>query len=263
MTPSLLTAPSHEVDKAASAATVLPVVEAAATAKAADEAAGRRPQRPPFIPEEFWEDETGEVRLEALAQAYQALADRLSQSQAPASPDDYAITAGHPLLASDPDLNATLHEAGFSPQQAQLVYDLAAERVLPVIETLASEFEADRQLVRLVDHFGGEERWQEVSRQLLSWGKANLPPEVLHALSTTYEGVLALHRMMDGGETAGLEADAPPDFRSPTPAAMGGMDEDGLKSLMRDPRYWRDRDPVVMRRVTDGFRRLYPGEDQP
>ena len=32
-----------------------------------------------------------------------------------------------------------------------------------------------------------------------------------------------------------------------------------LRALMRDPKYWRERDPAVVARVTEGFRRLYPG----
>jgi hypothetical protein len=27
---------------------------------------------------------------------------------------------------------------------------------------------------------------------------------------------------------------------------------------MRDPRYWRDRNPELIAQVTDGFQRLYP-----
>lgn len=34
--------------------------------------------------------------------------------------------------------------------------------------------------------------------------------------------------------------------------------EGELRNLMRDPRYWRDHDGDLVRRVTDGFRRLYP-----
>ena len=35
-------------------------------------------------------------------------------------------------------------------------------------------------------------------------------------------------------------------------------DEAALSQMMRDPRYWRDRDPDVIAKVTEGFRRLYP-----
>ena len=30
-----------------------------------------------------------------------------------------------------------------------------------------------------------------------------------------------------------------------------------LHAMMRDPKYWRDRDPAFVAKVTDGFKRLY------
>lgn len=268
MSDNLLSASPAELTKAAAAADVLPVAEAAATFSAAS---GRPGQRPPFIPEKFWDAETGTVRLEALAKSYQELErrmggmvslpgpdaspeDRFAFERArgvPETPDAYQIAERHPLLQPDPDLNARLHTAGFTPEQAQLVYDLAHERVLPVIEDLAAQFEADRQLVRLIDHFGGEDRWSEISRQLLAWGKANLSPDVLSALATTYEGVVALDSMMSSGEPA-LGSGGGPGGDAPG--------EDDLKAMMRDPRYWRDRDPAFVAKVGAGFSRLYPGQ---
>lgn len=36
------------------------------------------------------------------------------------------------------------------------------------------------------------------------------------------------------------------------------LSENQLKELMRDPRYWRDRDPEIIEKVRQGFRRLFP-----
>lgn len=223
------------------------------------------------IPPEFLDPATGQVNLEALLRAYldlqqssrgmvrvpggdadpATLAAFRSALGVPESPDGYQVTAPHALLTPDPAVNARLHAAGFTPQQVQLVYDLAAERILPVLESMAAEVDGDRELARLVEHFGGEERWAEISRQLLAWGKATLPADVLAALSSTADGVVALYRMMQSGEPSlgGLDR-----------AAAGPGGEDEIKALMRDPKYWRDRDPAVMRKVADGFKRLYPGQ---
>ena len=35
------------------------------------------------------------------------------------------------------------------------------------------------------------------------------------------------------------------------------MSEQDLQAMMRDPRYWRDRDPSFVAQVTDGFRKMY------
>ncbi|MDF1750832.1 MAG: hypothetical protein P1V34_18360 [Alphaproteobacteria bacterium] len=34
--------------------------------------------------------------------------------------------------------------------------------------------------------------------------------------------------------------------------------EQQLRQMMRDPRYWRDRDPQVLNAVSEGFKQLYP-----
>lgn len=37
--------------------------------------------------------------------------------------------------------------------------------------------------------------------------------------------------------------------------------EEELREMMKDKRYWRDRDPAFIRAVADGYRRLYHGKD--
>ncbi len=216
---------------------------------------------------------TGRIDVAALSAAYLDMLDRLDGAvvvpgpdddeaahirfrQAlgiPDRPDDYPVRVDHPRLGIDPDVNARLHAAGFTPAQAQLVYDLAVERVMPVLEQMGESQRVETDLAKLVEHFGGEDRWGEISRQLAAWGKAHLPEDVYAALASTREGVLALWRMMADGE---------PDLVTPNGGGGGGNGapgEDDLKALMRDPRYWKHRDPAVVRRVAEGFRRLYPG----
>lgn len=225
--------------------------------------------RPADVPEKFWDGENGALRVDALLKSYLELERRLSQRLAPPgdaadeeqrrrwremmdipdSPDGYRVEAKHELCGADPEINAKLHEAGFSCAQVQLVYDLAAERLLPLIAEAAQQFEADRQAEKLRAHFGGEERFRRMAGQLAAWGRANLPPAVFEALATTSEGVLALERMMQGNEPS-LERDAAP------PAAP---DEGELRRMMRDPRYWRQREPEFVKRVTEGFRKLVNG----
>ena len=62
-------------------------------------------------------------------------------------------------LSPDPDVNRRLHEAGFSNDQAKLVYSLAQEYVGPLVQQAAVEFEAERQTERLAKHFGGADKW--------------------------------------------------------------------------------------------------------
>ncbi len=238
----------------------------------------RGPQRParsripesPRMPEKFRDPDSGELRVDALLRSYLELERKLARMVelpqpdsppetagafrramgVPDTPEDYPVQPPHPMIQPDPDINAALHAAGFTPEQAQLVYDLAAERMLPAVQELAGNFEAERQLERLVEQFGGEDKWREVAAALGAWGRKNLPAEVFEALSTTYEGVLAMHRMMANGEP-GLGASGAP---------VPDVNEDDLKRLMADPKYWRERDPRTIAKVQDGFKRLFSGE---
>ena len=215
-----------------------------------DEAPAR--QRPEDIPEKFWDGERGEIRTEALLKSYTELERKMGSMPAldiPSSPEEYAIQLDDPLLQSDPDINGRLHAAGFTRQQAQLVYELAAERLTPMIAEVASVFEAENQIRRLVDHFGGAETWRQASQQITAWGKSSLPSQVFEALATTSEGVLAMHRMMSEGEPSLVHGGS---------TANAAPTEVELKEWMRDPRYWRDQDPSFIDKVRQGFRKLYP-----
>jgi hypothetical protein len=228
--------------------------------------AGKPSPRPAEVPEKFWDAATGTLRVEALLKSYLELERRLSQRagrpgpdaapeelqrfrQAMGIPDSaeaYAITAPHDLCCPDPEVNHRLHAAHFTNEQAQLVYDLAAERLLPLIAEAAAQYEADRQRETLIRHYGGEEGFRRMAAQLSAWGQAKLPPAVYAALAATAEGVMALEQMMRGQEPGLSRESEPPSAESETE----------LRAMMRDPRYWRSRDPQFIQRVTEGFRRL-------
>ncbi|MFV3127610.1 capsid assembly protein [Niveispirillum sp. KHB5.9] len=224
------------------------------------------PARPDHVPVKFWDPETGTVRVEALLKSYQELERKLStppdpaaeKAKAlallgmPASAEDYCIRCDHGMFEPDAEINSRLFGAGYTPDQAQLLYDLAAERLLPLLQEMAAGFQAEAELEKLVGHFGGQEKWRDLSGQLLAWGSRNLPAPLLDALSGTADGVLALHRLMQdgGGEPKPLRPGAEGD-------GVGQVTD--LNRMIADPRYWRDRDPAFIAKVTDGFRRAYGG----
>jgi hypothetical protein len=170
----------------------------------------------------------------------------------PECAEDYELDISHGLFTADPEVNRRLHAKGLTNEQVQEVYNLAAERLVPAIFELAQEYQADREVERLTAAFGGEERWAEVARQLLAFGQKSLPPDVLASLSSSFEGVMALYRMMQGQGAEPALSGA--DLQS---AAAGAADEITLRGMMRDPRYWRERDPAYVAQVTSGFQRMY------
>jgi hypothetical protein len=246
-------------------------IDGAASAPEDDQDAARppKPPRPAGVPEKFWDGEAGCVRTDALLKSYLEIERKLGSMIAlpaddedregrsrlqralgvPETPDGYEITARSALVEASPEINAKLHAAGFTPQQAQLVYDLAADQLLPLVDELLDEFGSARDSERLANRFGGTEAWRALAGQIKTWGRANLTEEVFATLSASYEGVLAMHQMMQAPEPAVLHNGE---------GAQTAPDETTLSQMMRDPRYWRDRDPDVIAKVTDGFRRLYP-----
>jgi hypothetical protein len=225
--------------------------------------------RPDEVPEKFWDQAAGTVRTDALLRSYLELERRLGRSipkpegqddveginrllgllGRPEEPGGYEIVAPHPLVEPDPELNAVLHDAGFTQRQAQLVYELAAERLVPLLQEATDELVATRQIDRLEQHFGGPEAWRKTAAQIRAYAEATLPPEIHDTLSGSYEGVLALYEMMRKAE---------PDIVGHAGSGQLAVTEDSLRELIRDPRYWRDRDPEIVQRVTAGYRNLYP-----
>jgi len=248
----------------------VPAVESHLDA-AADPASTPEPMspRPAGVPEKFWDGAAGTVRTEALLKSYLEIERKLgsmvalpadeSDSEArsrlqralgvPDSPDDYQIEAQSPLLDPSPEINARLHAAGFTPQQAQLVYDLAADHLLPLVSEVLDTVDSVRDTDRLAQRFGGTEAWRALAGQIKTWGSANLPSHVFDTLSTSYDGVVAMHQMMQVQEPAVLRDGE---------MAQATPDDAALSQMMRDPRYWRDRDPELVAKVTEGFQRLYP-----
>jgi hypothetical protein len=224
--------------------------------------------RPASVPEKFWDRDAGTIRTDALLKSYVELERKLG-SMVPLPGDDdqegrerlrralgvpttaqeYRIESRDELLEPTPEINTRLHQAGFTQEQAQLVYDLAAEHVLPLIDDAIGELHAERDAERLARQFGGDESWQNMARQIRTWGQANLTGDVYRTLAASYDGVVAMHQMMQAREPTVLqEANGP----------QADVDEAALTRMMRDPRYWRERDPALVAQVTEGFQRLYP-----
>lgn len=210
------------------------------------------PSRPDSVPDKFWNHDSGCVNTDALLKSYCELESKLGRNAntPPGSGDDYEITLDHPAVDIDPDVNARLHAAGFSQDQAQLVYDLAVEKLLPVLREASSSVSRDTQIAHLENTFGGPESWKHTSRQIESWARANLPDDIVDALSSHYDGVVTLHKMMTSNEPAIVGKN---NGRSP------GLSEADLRQMMQDPRYWRDNQPSYVSQVRAGFEALYPG----
>lgn len=226
-------------------------------------------EKPDFIPEKFWDKEAGEVRLEALAKSYTELERRLSRSVSlprdetdtkaidrmrrvlgvPATPAEYDIKVENSAVEPDAELHEQMHREGFTNRQVEFVYELANDRLTPMIENAVATIREERDMERLAAHFGGPDAYADVSEQIMQWAEANLTEDIIDSLGSSVEGVITLHRLMKSEEPSLLSRQS-----------AGSGDEEGrLKQMMQDPRYWRDRDPAFIAEVTQGFRKVYGG----
>lgn len=205
---------------------------------------------PDWLPAKFWDEQTGEVRIEDLARSYREL-ERMKATPAlanvPASPADYQLDVDD-LLGIDDTANQRMYDEGFSNTQVQAVYDLAAERLVPMVQQIAQDADDAKQVDHLVRHFGGADRFEALRPQLRAWGEANLGTDVFETLAGSSEGVIAIHELMQNRE---------PGLNSGT-QALDGNNEEELKRMMADPRYWREREPAYVAKVREGFKSLYP-----
>lgn len=201
------------------------------------------------VPQKFKDPQSGAINVPAIVNSYTELERKMSERpSAPKTPEEYCINCDHGMFEPDADVNQRLHAKGLTQEQMQEVYDLAAEKLIPMIMELAGDFQADREVEKLINHFGGQDNWKEVSRQLLAFGQKSLPGDVLENLSSSYEGVMALYRMMKGEQPIMTKGDA---------QEQGSADMNEIKSLMRDPKYWKEKDPATVAKVTEGFKKIY------
>jgi len=205
------------------------------------------------VPEKFL-DEDGSLKTDELLKSYLALEKKMSEpkkteSQMPKSAEDYQIVIKNKLIESDPEINEILFQHGFTNDQVQVVYDLATDKILPVMQAMVDDIATARELQELEQEFGGAEQFNTVARQISDWGEKNLDPATFEALAKSKNGILTIYRMMQGK------------LESPLIQGHGKAtlmdDEATLKKLMQNPKYWRDQDPELLKRVEDGFKRLY------
>ncbi|MFV0627157.1 MAG: capsid assembly protein [Alphaproteobacteria bacterium] len=206
------------------------------------------------LPPKFFDEETGELNLEALVADYLSLVERdenlieTNLRHVPEVFDKYDIKINNSVFERDDEVLKKLYEKGFSNEQAQLVYDLAEEKVLPMLGDLTINFEAQKQLEKLISHFGSKEKFDEVARQISNWSRQNLSPDIYDILGSTSEGVLTLYRMMSSGEPTLSRGGVP----------KSEMSEEKLREMMKDPKYWRDKESSYIAKIQEGFQRLYP-----
>ena len=161
----------------------------------------------------------------------------------PESADEYPTNE----LFDDENLKNKFHEIGLTSNQVEKIYSIANEMLAPVISELYDVQNEKSAFAELKNFFGSTEKMNEALRAIDAFGKQFLPADAFDELCSTPQGIQGVYRMMQSME---------PNVETEKNEIKNLTDSD-LRRMMRDPKYWRDGDAEYIRKIENGFKKLY------
>ena len=214
------------------------------------------------IPEKFLNSD-GSLNSDALIKSYSELEKKIgTMVSVPTSESDentrrkFNRAIGVPESASeyptneiydDENLRQRFLDIGLTTKQVEKIYEIANEFLSPVISDLFSVQNETGAMNELKNFFGGTEKMTEALRAINSFGEKFLPRDAFDALCATPQGIQSMYKMMQSME---------PDVHTANNDTQNLTDAD-LRRMMRDPKYWRDNDSEYIRKIENGFKKLY------
>ena len=223
----------------------------------ADVEATQTPERPEWLPEKY-------KTPEDLANAYKALESKLGtkeedirnaileeiQGQAfadrPETANDYQLPDSiDESAAVDNELLRWWSEHSFENGYSQEEFEQGIEMYAQAV--MGSQPDLEAEAARLGDNANA--RIEAAS----NFANKFFPEEALPAIERmceSAEGILALEAIQEALKDGSFSGNAAP---------MAGISEGDLREMMRDPRYWQEKDPYFIKEVTEGWQRLHRG----
>jgi len=214
------------------------------------------------IPEKF-QNNDGTLNADALIKSYTELEKKIgTMISVPGADSDadarrkFNRAIGVPENASeypthelynDEKLRDKFLEIGLTVSQVEKIYDIANEFLSPVISDLYSSQNESNAINELKNFFGGDEKMKDALNAINSFGEKFLPRDAFDALCATPQGIQSVYKMMQSMEPS-VEINSG-DTKSLT--------DSDLRRMMRDPKYWRDNDAEYIRKIENGFKKLY------
>ena len=214
------------------------------------------------IPEKFL-NEDGTLNTDALLKSYSELEKKIgtmiSVPDANADADTRARfnrAIGVPNSASeypantmfdDDSLREKFFEIGLTSSQVEKIYQIAEEFLTPVLSELFDMQNETSAINELKNFFGDDAKLCAELRAINAFGERYLPRDAFDAMCATPQGIRAVYAMMQSMEPS-IETDD---------GTSKNLTDDMLRRMMRDPKYWRDQDPEYVRKIENGFKKLY------
>ncbi|MBR3930892.1 MAG: hypothetical protein IKJ62_04940 [Alphaproteobacteria bacterium] len=214
------------------------------------------------IPEKFLNND-GTLNTDALVRSYKELEKKIGGmvSIPSADADDetrqkFNRAIGVPSSASeyptnelydDEMLRQKFFDLGLTCNQVSEIYNIANEFLSPLISEIFSVQDESNAITQLQNFFGGNEKMQHALREINTFGERFLPHDAFTELCSTPQGIQSIYKMMQSME---------PNVHTENSASDNLTDSD-LRRMMRDPKYWRDNDVEYIRKIENGFKKLY------
>ncbi len=214
------------------------------------------------IPEKFLDD-NGELNTSALLKSYCELEKKMGNMVSvpnddsdentkqkfnraigvPDNIDEYPTNS----LFDDESVRKKFHEIGLTSKQVEEIYTIAEEFLQPTLKNLFELQNQTNAINELKNFFGGNEKMNDVLREINAFGEKFLPVDAFDELCSTPQGIQGIYRMMQSMEPNVLM----------NKNETENLTDETLRNMMRDPKYWRDQDPEYVRKIENGFKKLY------
>ncbi|MBR1380282.1 MAG: hypothetical protein IJ560_01700 [Alphaproteobacteria bacterium] len=214
------------------------------------------------IPEKF-KNNDGTLNTDALIKSYCELEKKIGsmisipdENSDDATREKFNRAIGVPENASDyptndlfddDSLRQKFREIGLTSAQVEKIYSLATEFLSPVISDLFAMQNETSAMSEMKNFFGSDEKTRDALNAINAFGEKFLPRDAFDALCATPQGIQSIYKMMQSME---------PDVRTEKNVSENLTDDD-LRRMMRDPKYWRDNDAEYIRKIENGFKKLY------
>lgn len=214
------------------------------------------------IPEKFL-NENGELNTSALMKSYRELEKKMSGMISIPTPDsdesvkqkfNHAIgvpddVKDYPTndLFDDESVREKFHEIGLTSSQVEKIYAIAEDFLQPTLKNLFELQNQTNAINELKNFFGDDEKMNNALREINAFGERFLPHDAFDELCSTPQGIQGVYKMMQSME---------PDVLT-NKNETENLTDDMLRNMMRNPKYWRDHDEEYIRKIENGFKKLY------
>ena len=156
-------------------------------------------------------------------------------------PEKFRKEDGTNEMFDDENVRQEFHKIGLTKKQVEKIYDIAQKFLLPVVDEIFSVEKESNAMSELKKFFGDDKKMHDAFIAIKSFGERFLPADAFNELCATPQGIQGVYKMMQSME----------------PSVQTDSSDDDLRRMMRDPKYWRDHDAEYVRKIENGFKKLY------